>query len=96
MLIPKTELTDEAEDVIAEYLDEYRVCRRAAIVLELPEGDLAGASPSLIVGAIRHHFGFWIHDLTHGLKIARREEICRFIDIPALRPQVWNRTATYH
>lgn len=71
--LPNTELTDEAEDAITGYLDEYWVSKRAAIVIELPEIDLAEASPSLIVGAIRHHFGFRIDDLGHDLRIARRE-----------------------
>ncbi len=71
--LPGTELTDVAEDAISGYLDEYWVSTNASLILEFPDSELEQASPSLIVEAIRHHFGFRIHDLTHDLKIARRE-----------------------
>ena len=71
--LPKKELTEEAEDAVAGHLDEYRVSKPASIVIELPEKDLADTSPSLITEAVRHHFGFRQDDLTHELKISRRE-----------------------
>jgi hypothetical protein len=67
------ELTGEAEEALAGYLDEYRVGRSASMVIELPEQELAGTSSSLITDAVRHHFGFRQDDLTHDLKISRRE-----------------------
>jgi hypothetical protein len=71
--LPGTELTDVAEDAISGYLDEYWVSTKASLVLEVPERDLGQESSTLIVEAIRRHFGFRILDLTHDLKIARRE-----------------------
>lgn len=71
--LPGKELTEEAEDALAGHLDEYRVSKPASLVIELPEKDLSGISPSLITGAVHHHFGFRQHDLTHDLRIARRE-----------------------
>lgn len=71
--LPGTELTDEAEDAIAGYLDEYRVGRPAGLIVELPRSELERGSPTHIAEAIRHHFGFRQDDLTHDLKIARRE-----------------------
>jgi hypothetical protein len=70
---PGKELTEEAEDALAGYLDEYRVGKPASMVIELPEQELATTSSSLIIDAIRHHFGFRQDDLTHDLKISRRE-----------------------
>ena len=67
------ELTEEAEDALAGYLDEYRVGKSASMVIELPEQELATTSTSLITDAVRHHFGFRQDDLTHDLKISRRE-----------------------
>jgi hypothetical protein len=77
--LPGKELTEEAEDALAGHLDEYRVSKRASFVIELPEKDLANTSSSLITGAVRHHFGFRHDDLTHDLKIARREGIYSLI-----------------
>lgn len=71
--LPETELTEEAEEAIAGYLDEYWVSTPARLILELPERELERASSTLLADAIRHHFGFRIHDLTHDLKISRRE-----------------------
>ena len=71
--LPEKELTEEAEAAIAGHLDEYRVGRSASLTIELPKNDLAGGSSSLITDAIRHHFGFRRDDLTHDLKISRRE-----------------------
>ncbi len=73
------ELTDEAEDAISGYLDEYRVGKPALLVIELPEKDLADGIIPLIAESIRHHFGFRQDDLTHDLKIARREGIYSLI-----------------
>jgi hypothetical protein len=67
------ELTEEAEDALAGHLDEYRVGKSASMVIELPEQELATTSPSQITDAVRHHFGFRQDDLTHDLKISRRE-----------------------
>jgi hypothetical protein len=72
-LLPEKELTGEAENALAGHLDEYRVGRSASMVIELPERDLAEVSPSLITGAIHHHFDFRQDDLTHDIKIHRRE-----------------------
>jgi hypothetical protein len=77
--LPKKELTDEAEDAIAGHLDEYRVSKHASLVIELPEKDIAGGPSSQITDAVRHHFGFRQEDLTHDLKIARREGIYSII-----------------
>lgn len=71
--LPEKELTEEAEDALAGHLDEYRIGRSANLVIELPEKDIADVSPSHITGAIRHHFGFRQDDLTHDIKIHRRE-----------------------
>ena len=72
-LLPGKEMTEEAEDAIAGHLDEYRVSKSASLAIELPEKDLADTSSSLIAEAVRHHFGFREKDLTHDLKISRRE-----------------------
>jgi hypothetical protein len=71
--LPEKELTGEAEEALAGYLDEYPVRRPARLVLELPEGALAGLSPSLIIESVRHHFGFRADDLGHELKLQWRE-----------------------
>jgi hypothetical protein len=71
--LPEKELTGEAEDALAGHLDEYRVSRSARLLIELPEKELADTTSSLIREALRHHFGFRQDDLTHDLKIARRE-----------------------
>jgi len=71
--LPGKEMTEEAEDALAGYLDEYRVGRSARIVIELPEHDLSGVSSSLIADAVHHHFGFRGDDLTHDLKLTLRE-----------------------
>jgi hypothetical protein len=71
--LPGTELTDVAEDAISGHLDEYWVSTKASLVLELPGRELEQASPTLLAEAVRRHFGFRILDLTHELKIARRE-----------------------
>jgi hypothetical protein len=68
MPLPETEVTEEAEQAIAGYLDECPVSRPARLVLELPEGELERAPPVLLAEAVRHHLGFRIHDL----KIAAR------------------------
>ena len=65
-------MTEEAEDAIAGHLDEYRVSKSARLVIELPEksrGDVSSQIPE----SVRHHFGFRQDDLTHDLKISRRE-----------------------
>lgn len=72
-LLPEKELTEEAEDALAGHLDEFRVSKSARIVIELPESEITGVSPTLITEAVHHHFGFRQDDLTHDLKIARRE-----------------------
>jgi hypothetical protein len=77
--LPGKELTEEAEDAIAGHLDEYRVRKSSSLIIEIPEKDLADTSSSLITGAVRHHFGFRHDDLTHDLKIARREGIYSLI-----------------
>lgn len=71
--LPGKELTEEAEDALAGHLDEYRVSKSASLVIELPEKDISGVSSSLITEAVRHHFGFRQNDLTHDMKISRRE-----------------------
>jgi hypothetical protein len=76
--VPSKELTEEAEDALAGHLDEYRVSKSASMVIELPEQELATTSPSLIAEAVRHHFVFRQNDLTHNLKISRREGVYSF------------------
>jgi hypothetical protein len=71
--LPRKELTEESEEALAGYLDEYPVRRPARLVLELPEGDLEGLSPPLLVESVRHHFGFRVDDLGHDLKLQWRE-----------------------
>jgi hypothetical protein len=71
--LPGTELTDVAEESISGHLDEYWVSTKVGLILEFPEHELEQSSPTLLEEAIRHHFGFRILDLTHDLKIARRE-----------------------
>jgi len=71
--LPGKEMTEEAEDALAGYLDEYRIGRSARIVIELPKQDLSGVSSSLIADAVHHHFGFREDDLTHDLKLTLRE-----------------------
>jgi hypothetical protein len=71
--IPGKELTEEAEETLAGHLDEYRVSKPASLVIELPEKDIPETVSSFITEAVRHHFGFRAEDLTHDLKIARRE-----------------------
>lgn len=71
--IPGKELTDEAEDALAGHIDEYRVSKSASLIIELPEQELSATSSSLITDAVRHHFGFRQDDLTHDMKISRRE-----------------------
>ena len=68
-------MTEEAEEAIAGYLDEYRVGRPASLLIELPEKDLADGSSSLISEAVHHHFGFRYNDVTHDMKIHLREGI---------------------
>ncbi len=77
--LPGKELTEEAEDALAGHLDEYRVSKSASLVIELPEKELSGISPFLIIEAVRHHFGFRQNDLAHDLKIALREGMYSFI-----------------
>ena len=84
--LPKKALTEEAEDALAGHLDEYRVSKPASIVIELPEKDLADTSPSLITEAVRHHFGFRQDDLTHELKISRREGTYSFTMMLGILP----------
>jgi hypothetical protein len=76
--VPAKELTEEAEDALAGHIDEYRVSKSASLVIELPEQELSSTSSSLITGAVRHHFGFRQNDLTHDLKISRREGVYSF------------------
>lgn len=77
--LPEKELTEEAEDAISGHLDEYRVSRSACLVIELPEKDLADVAPLQIAESIRHHFQFRQDDLTHDLKISRREGMYSFM-----------------
>jgi hypothetical protein len=77
--LPEKELTEEAEDALAGHLDEYRVSKSASMVIELPEIELATTSTSLITDAVRHHFGFRQDDLSHDLKISRREGVYSLI-----------------
>ena len=78
--LPGKEMTEAAEDALAGHLDEYRVSKSASIVIELPEKDLADVPSSpLLIEAVLHHFGFREKDLTHDLKISRREGIYSLI-----------------
>jgi hypothetical protein len=71
--LPHREMTGEAEEALAGYLDEYPVSKSASLILELPEGELEGLSPPLLVESVRHHFGFRVDDLGHDLKLQWRE-----------------------
>ena len=73
--LPEKEMTEEAEEAIAGHLDEYRVGKPSSLVIELPEKDIAAVSPSLVSGAVHHHFGFRQEDVTHDMKIHLREGI---------------------
>ena len=73
--LPEKELTEEAEDALAGHLDEFRVSKSASMVIELPDTELSNVSSALITDAVRHHFGFRQDDLTHDLKISRREGV---------------------
>lgn len=77
--LPAKEITEEAEDAIFGHLDEYRVGRPTSLVIELPEKDLDGPAPSLIIDAVRSHFSFRRSDLVHEMKISRREGIYSFM-----------------
>jgi hypothetical protein len=77
--LPEKELTEEAEEAIAGYLDEYRVGRPASLLIELPEKDISDVSPSLITEGVHHHFGFRYDDMTHEMKIHLREGIYSII-----------------
>jgi hypothetical protein len=73
------ELTEEAEDALAGHIDEYRVSKPANMIIELPEQELATTSSTLVIDAVRHHFRFRQDDLTHDLKISRREGVYSLI-----------------
>ena len=77
--LPEKELTEEAEDVIAGHLDEYRVSKPANLVIELPEKDITDVSSSLITGGVQNHFRFRYDDLSHDMKIHLREGIYSII-----------------
>jgi hypothetical protein len=77
--LPEKELTEEAEDVIAGHLDEYRVSRPANLVIELPEKDITDVSPALITQGVHNHFRFRYDDLSHDMKIHLREGIYSII-----------------
>lgn len=77
--IPGKELTEEAEDAISGYLDEYRVGKSVCLVIELPEKDLTDVAPLQVTESIRHHFRFRKDDLTHDLRISRREGMYSFL-----------------
>jgi len=77
--LPDRELTAEAEDALAGHLDEYRVSRPSNLVIELPEKDIAGISPSLITEGVHNHFRFRYDDVTHEMKIHMREGIYSII-----------------
>jgi hypothetical protein len=77
--LPEKELTEEAEDVIAGHLDEYRVSKPANLVIELPEKDITDVSPALITQGVHNHFRFRYDDLSHDMKIHLREGIYSII-----------------
>lgn len=71
--LPDTELTETAEEIIAGYIDEYRVKKPVNMVITLPEADTPPGATTLIPEAIRRHFAFHIRDVEHDLVISRRE-----------------------
>jgi hypothetical protein len=77
--LPEKELTEEAEDVIAGHLDEYRVSKPANLVIELPEKDITDVSPALVTQGVHNHFRFRYDDLSHDMKIHLREGIYSII-----------------
>jgi len=77
--LPEKELTEEAEDVIAGHLDEYRVSKPANLVIELPEKDITDVSSLLITQGVHNHFRFRYDDLSHDMKIHLREGIYSII-----------------
>jgi hypothetical protein len=73
--LPDKELTEEAEDILAGHLDEYRVSRPANLVIELPEKDITDVSPDLMTEGVQNHFKFRYDDVSHDMKIHLREGI---------------------
>jgi hypothetical protein len=72
---PEKELTEEAEDALAGYLDEYKVSKPANLVIELPEKDITDVSQALINEGVHNHFRFRYDDVSHEMKIHLREGI---------------------
>jgi hypothetical protein len=71
--LPDKELTEIAEETLAEYLDEYKVKMSLHLVLALPEKELPPDAGTIIPETIRRHFLFHTEDVIHDLVISRRE-----------------------
>jgi hypothetical protein len=77
--LPDTELTEEAEDTIFGYADEFVPKKPLEIFIDLPKGGLPSDTVSLIPLAIQRHFTRRVPDLEHDLKLTRREGIYSLI-----------------
>jgi hypothetical protein len=77
--LPDTELTEEAEETIFSYADEFVPKKPLEIFIDLPKAGLPSDTVTLIPLAIQHHFVNRIPDLEHDLKLTRREGIYSLI-----------------
>lgn len=71
--LPRTELTQLAEECIGDYLDEYRLKSPVALILSVPASAIAPDESPLLPEAVRRHFSFRVQDLLHERRISRRE-----------------------
>jgi hypothetical protein len=71
--LPERELTEQAEETIAGYVDEFIVKRPVELTISLPWG--AGTSDLLarIPDTIRRHFTFRLNDLDHEKRLSLSE-----------------------
>ncbi len=77
--LPNTELTEEAEETIFGYADEFVPKKPLEICIDLPKAGLPSDMVTLIPQAIQRHFARRIPDLEHNLKLTRREGIYSLI-----------------
>ncbi|HUU75560.1 MAG TPA: hypothetical protein VMW63_05670 [Methanoregulaceae archaeon] len=71
--LPEKELTNNAEDAIGGYMDEFSVGKPVRLTIELPEGAAAPDILTMIPESIRHHFAFRSRDLDHEILLSKRE-----------------------
>ena len=73
--IQENELSELAEDILFEYVDEYVPSKHIELIVEIPEKDFQPGTEEEVSRAISTHFARRLPGINHDIRLVKREAV---------------------